>query len=70
MIGNVFYNMLKMVGETSRDPKMLELSHDIKKMMQTRSYDDLMGPKTAYPTNKDINLLRVIDLPDEDMVRF
>eukprot|EP00351_Strombidinopsis_sp_SopsisLIS2011_P004440 CAMPEP_0116872944 /NCGR_PEP_ID=MMETSP0463-20121206/3891_1 /TAXON_ID=181622 /ORGANISM="Strombidinopsis sp, Strain SopsisLIS2011" /LENGTH=56 /DNA_ID=CAMNT_0004514065 /DNA_START=213 /DNA_END=383 /DNA_ORIENTATION=- len=56
--------MLKMIGETSRDPKMLELSHDIKKMMQTRSYDDLMGPKAAYPTNMDINLLRVIDLPD------
>lgn len=29
-----------------------------------------MGPKAAYPTNMDINLLRVIDLPDEDRAKF
>lgn len=39
--------------------------------MQTRSFDELMGPKAAYPTDKgNINLLKVLDIPEEGRARI
>lgn len=33
MIGNVFYNMLNMIGETERDKRIIGLSDNLKKMV-------------------------------------
>lgn len=66
MIGNVFYNMLTMVGNRDKDPRFTELGSQVKTMLQTRQFDDLMGPKVAHVKGGSINLLKVVDLPQED----
>jgi len=34
MIGNVFYNMLNMIGESEKDKRIIGLSDNLKKMVQ------------------------------------
>lgn len=34
MIGNVFYNMLNIIGENERDKRIIGLSDNLKKMIQ------------------------------------
>lgn len=36
MIGNVFYNMLNLMGEKDKDKRFTELGGQVKNMMQTR----------------------------------
>lgn len=47
-IGNVFYNMLNIIGETERDKRILGLQKDLKDLMNQRSFDDLLAPKAPY----------------------
>lgn len=66
MIGNVFYNLLNHVGMDKSDPKILELSAQVKEMMQTRRFDNLMGLKVPHLKHGVMNLLKVVDLSQED----
>jgi hypothetical protein len=43
MIGNVFYNMLNSIGVRERDERMVNLSSQVKEMLQTRSFDNIVG---------------------------
>ena len=62
MIGNVFYNMLTLVGQRDRDPRFVDLGNSVKTMLQTRQFDDLMGPKVPMVKDGVVNLLKVVDL--------
>ena len=66
MIGNVFYNLLNHVGMDKSDPKLLELSAQVKEMMQVRRFDNLMGLKVPHLKHGVMNLLKVVDLSPED----
>ena len=66
MIGNVFYNLLNSLGQKDKDPKYIEMSQQIKHMLQTRQFDNLMGPKVPHVKQGVMNLLKVVDLPPED----
>lgn len=66
MIGNVFYNMLTMIGKSSQDPKFQEMGSQIKTMLQTKQFDNLMGPKVPHLKSGVMNLLKVVDIPRED----
>ncbi len=66
MIGNVFYNMLNQMGQKQKDPKYTEMGQQIKHMLQTKQFDNLMGPKVPHIKQGVMNLLKVIDLPAED----
>lgn len=33
MIGNVFYNMLTMIGKSNQDPKFIEMGQQVKHML-------------------------------------
>lgn len=66
MIGNVFYNMLNQIGQQRKDPKYAEMGQQIKHMLQTKQFDNLMGPKVPHIKQGVMNLLKVIDLPAED----
>jgi len=70
MIGNVFYNLLNHVGVDKQDPKILELSKQVKSMMQERRFDNLMGLKVPHLKQGVMNLLSVVDLPYEDRVEL
>ena len=43
IIGNVFYNMLNSIGVRERDERMVNLSSQVKEMLQTRSFDNIVG---------------------------
>ena len=66
MIGNVFYNMLNMMGQKEKDTRLIELSKQVKEMMTTQQLDNLAGPKVPRLEGGVMNLLKVIDLPVED----
>ena len=61
MIGNVFYNLLNHVALDKSDPKLLELSAQVKEMMQVRRFDNLMGLKVPHLKHGVMNLLKVVD---------
>ena len=70
MIGNVFYNLLNHVGMDKHDPKIMELSNQVKEMMQTRKFDNLMGLKVPHLKHGVMNLLKVVDLSTEDQIEL
>ena len=70
MIGNVFYNMLNMIGETEKDKRIIGLSEQVKKMVQTSKFDDLLAPKAPYVGMGQVNLLKTTDLPLTDQINF
>lgn len=42
------------------------MGQQIKHMLQTKQFDNLMGPKVPHIKQGVMNLLKVIDLPAED----
>ena len=70
MIGNVFYNMLNLIGEQDRDKRIIGLSDNLKKMVQQHNFDDLMAPKVPYVGLNKVNLLKTTDLPLTDQINF
>jgi hypothetical protein len=66
MIGKVFYNMLATIGHKERDERMIELSASVRDMLETRSYDDLMGSKVPHFKADVLNLLKVVDMSEND----
>lgn len=66
MIGNVFYNMLNMIGESEKDKRIIGLSDNLKKMVQQQRFDDLLAPVAPHVGMGAINLLKTTDLPLTD----
>lgn len=66
MIGKVFYSLLASVGHQAKDEKMIKLSASLKEMLETRSYDNLMGTKVPHFKADILNLLKVVDMSDGD----
>ena len=67
MIANVFFNMLNQMSTKEKDPRYAEMAESVKHMLQTRQFDNLLGPKVPMPSKGNvINLLKVNDLPAED----
>jgi hypothetical protein len=69
-IGNVFYNMLNILGEKEKDKRIIGLSDELKKLMQTSRHDDLLASKAPYVGMGKVNLLKTTDLPMSDQVNF
>ena len=70
MIGNVFYNLLNHVGLQNQDSKIMELSNQLKNMLQTKQFDNLMGPKVPHLKHGVMNLLKVIDIPQDQQIEL
>jgi hypothetical protein len=66
MIGRVFLNMLAAVGHKENDPRMKQLAESVREVLETRSYTGLMGSKVPHFKADIINLLRVVDMSEED----
>ena len=43
----------------------MELSNQLKNMLQTKQFDNLMGPKVPHLKHGVMNLLKVIDIPQD-----
>jgi hypothetical protein len=69
-IGNVFYNLLNILGEKESDKRIIGLSDELKKLMQSARHDDLLAPKAPYVGMGKVNLLKTTDLPVSDHVNF
>lgn len=46
------------------------MGDSIKHMLQTRQFDNLMGQKVPHLKQGVLNLLKVIDLPQEDQAQL
>jgi hypothetical protein len=70
MIGNVFYNMLAAVGKKENDERLIQLSADVREMLYTRNFDDIVGKKVPHFKSGVLNLLKVADLGSEDQAKL
>ena len=62
--------MLNIVGERDHDKRIIGLTEEMKKMMNTVSFDDLLAPKAPYVAQGKVNLLKTTDLPTSDHINF
>lgn len=58
--------MLNMLGEREGDRRIIGLSDEMKRQMQTTRHDDLLGAKVPLVGMKQVNLLKTTDLPLSD----
>jgi hypothetical protein len=70
MIGNIFYNMLAAVGKKEKDERLIQLSAEVKEMLYTRNFDDIVGRKVPHFKSGVLNLLKVADLSYEDQANL
>ena len=49
---------------------MLELANQVKDLLQTGSYDDLMGPKVPMLKSNILNLLKIIDVSEQEKMQL
>ena len=70
MIGNIFYNMLAAVGKKDKDERLIQLSAEVKEMLYTRNFDDIVGRKVPHFKSGVLNLLKVADLSYEDQANL
>ena len=62
--------MLNLLGEKEKDKRIIGLSDELKKLMQTTRHDDLLAPKAPYVGMGKVNLLKTTDLPLNDQINF
>ena len=65
-IGNVFYNLLNLLGQKQGDERMIGLSNDLRDMIQSRKFDNLFEGNVPFAGMKQINLLKTVDLSVQD----
>ena len=54
-----------------KDPKYAEMAASVKTMLNTNSFDSLLGPKVPMPTaGSIINFLKVNNLSDADYTQY
>ena len=70
MIGNIFYNMLAAVGKKEKDERLIQLSAEVKEMLYTRNFDDIVCRKVPHFKSGVLNLLKVADLSYEDQANL
>ena len=51
-ISNVFYNMLNMMGAQQNDQRLVDVSNNLREMVQTKSYDNLFEGNVPFPGNQ------------------
>lgn len=54
------------MGQKNQDVRLMELATQVKDMLQTGSYDDLMGPKVPMLKSNLLNLLKVVDVAEQE----
>ena len=62
-VGNVFYNLLNMVGYQNRDDRMVGLSNDLRDMIQSKKFNNLFENNVPYAGFDKINLLKTYEIP-------
>lgn len=67
MIGNVFYNMLTMIGSKNKDARLTEVGENVKTMLKTGQFDSMAGPKVPHMKKGVMNMLKVVDVPKEEL---
>ena len=48
-IGNVFYNLLNMLGTKNNDERIIGLSQDLRDSIQSRKFDNLFEGNVPFP---------------------
>ena len=69
-IGNVFYNLLNLLGQKNQDERMIGLSKDLRDMIQSRRFDNLFEGNVPFAGMEKINLLKTHDLSVQDQAHL
>ena len=69
-IGNVFYNLLNMMGTQNRDERMIGLSNELREMIQSKKFNNLFDNNVPYAGFDKVNLLRTTDLSIRDQANL
>jgi hypothetical protein len=69
-IGNVFYNLLNMVGSQNKDERMIGLSNNLREMIQSRTFNNLFDNNVPYAGFEKVNLLKTHDLSIRDQANL
>jgi len=69
-IGNVFYNLLNMMGSQNKDERMIGLSNELREMIQSRKFDNLFDNNVPYAGFEKVNLLKTQDLSVRDQANL
>ena len=51
-MGNLFYNILNMVGNQNKDERIIGLSKEVRNQVQARKFDDIFEGNVPYPGNQ------------------
>ena len=69
-IGNVFYNLLHLLGQKNQDDRMIGLSNDLRDMIQSRKFDNLFEGNVPFAGLSKVNLLKTVDLSVQDQAHL
>ena len=69
-MGNLFYNILNMVGNQNKDERIIGLSKEIRDQVQSRKFDDMFQGNVPYPGDQKVNLMKTIDMKEKDRVEL
>ena len=61
-IGNVFYNLISMLGQQKGDTRMIGISNELRDMIQSRKFHNLFENNVPYAGLEKVNLLRTFDM--------
>lgn len=62
-IGDVFYNMLNVLGKNSGDEKVIGMTKEVRDMLQRQTFSSISEGNVPFPGLKEINLLKTHDMP-------
>jgi len=69
-IGNVFYNLLNMMGAQNKDERMIGLSNELREMIQSKKFNNLFDNNVPFAGFEKVNLLRTTDLSMRDQANL
>jgi hypothetical protein len=69
-IGNVFYNLLGMLAQSTGDVKLIGVSQKLRDEIQAKKFSNLFDNNVPYAGFDKINLLRTIDMPMETQAQL
>jgi hypothetical protein len=70
-IGNVFYNLLGMIGHKQGDSKIVGLGNELRDAVQSKKYENLLDQANQpYAGYEKMNLLRTTDMSNADVAKL
>jgi len=69
-IGNVFYNLLNIVGNRNKDDQIIGLANEIRDQIHSKKMQNIFEGNMAIPGIDHPNILRTMDLSSQDQANL